>query len=354
MAKAKKGVKPSGLYKRNSSPIWWVDITKPDGKRLRQSTETDDMKKAMEYRDKLKAQLWEEKKLGKMPEHLYEDAVKRFLKECRVDGLAESTIEDYERQLGWWGQEYFNGRHISTITKGEIMEGVYAKAEEKSQATANRYLAPIRAMLYRAVDPWGWLKQAPTRFKQFSEHKFARKRNLKPDEIMRLADELPEHQRDMFLFSVATGLRVANVVGLQWHWIDMQKRVITIPGEAVKNREEFEVSLNETALSIIRRQIGKHQEFVFTYKGNPILQPNTKAWRNGLKRAGIEDYRYHDNRHTFATNLRRVGVDLGDIQDLGGWKTEAMVRRYATADMDVLAEKSKMLDSVLSQIRHTA
>lgn len=354
MAKAKKAVKPTGLYRRNDSPVWWVDITTPDGKRHRASTGTEDVKAAMEYRDRLKVQLWEEKKLGKLPEYLWEDAVKRFLKELKVDGRDDYTIYKYEKQLQWWGEKYFGGKPISTITKGDIMEGIYAKAEETSPATANRYLAPIRAMLYRAVDPWGWLKQSPTRFKQFSEQKFARKRSLKPDEIVRLAEELPEHQSDMFLFSVATGLRVRNVVGLKWQWIDMQRRVITIPGAHIKNREDFEVALNESALAIIRRQIGKHTEHVFTYRGKPINQPNGEAWRNALKRAGIEDYRYHDNRHTFATNLRRAGVDLGDIKDLGGWKTDAMVRRYATPDLEVLREKSKMLDSVLSQIRHKA
>jgi integrase len=68
---------------------------------------------------------------------------------------------------------------------------------------------------------------------------------------------------------------------------------------------------------------------VFTYEGNYIIQVSTKAWWNALERAGIKDFRWHDLRHTWATWLRQAGAPTHSLQRLGGWKTLAMVERYA-------------------------
>ena len=92
--------------------------------------------------------------------------------------------------------------------------------------------------------------------------------------------------------------------------------------------------LNDLAMEVLVAQVGKHAEFVFTYAGAPIKTVSTKAWTNAKKRAGISNYRFHDNRHTWASWLRQRGVPLEDLQELGGWQTEAMVKRYAHIEAD--------------------
>jgi integrase len=338
------------LVKRGA--VWHVNIRRPDGSRDRHSTGTSDKQKAREYHDRLVAQYWEQARFGAKPERRWEEGVKRYLDECRVDGLAESTVRNYEQQLKWWGDEYFAGKNLSEVSKGKIMEGVYRIAKDRSQSTANRYLAPIRSMLYRAAGDWEWLDKAPAKFKQFDESGNARTRALSPDEIKAVADELPPHQREMFLFSVATGLRQANVKKLQWTWIDLQQRLLRVPKQEFKNRTELVIPLNESAIRILRSRLGKHSTFVFTYLGSPVENVNTRAWRKALQRAGVEDYRNHDNRHTWAHTLRREGVALEDIQDLGGWKDPKMVRRYATPDMNALAQRASRIDGVLTQTEH--
>lgn len=89
-------------------------------------------------------------------------------------------------------------------------------------------------------------------------------------------------------FSLATGLRKANVIGLRWKNVDLVRRHAFVSASQSKTRTAIPVPLNAEAAAIIARQIGKHIEFVFTYEGNPVKQCNTAAWRKALKRAKIE------------------------------------------------------------------
>ena len=131
------------------------------------------------------------------------------------------------------------------------------------------------------------------------------------------------------LFALATGLRQGNITGLTWDRVDLSRRIITIEHGDTKNGEALGVPLNDLALSVLERQSGGHPTRVFTYQGKPIRQVNTKAWKNAVKRAGIKDYRWHDLRHTWASWLRQNDVPTWVLQELGGWKSEVMVRRYA-------------------------
>jgi len=78
-------------------------------------------------------------------------------------------------------------------------------------------------------------------------------------------------------------------------------------------------------MEVLERQKGKHSSRVFTYRGEPFKAANTKAWKAALERAGIEDFRWHDLRHTWATWQRQAGTPKHELQRLGGWKTASMV-----------------------------
>ena len=133
----------------------------------------------------------------------------------------------------------------------------------------------------------------------------------------------------MVEFSLATGLRKANVTGLLWSQVDLEKRVAWIHPDQAKARRAIPVPLNAEAVLLIREQIGKHETYVFTYRGSKITQVNTKAWHKALERAGIDDFRWHDLRHTWASWHAQNGTPLNVLQELGGWESPEMVRRYA-------------------------
>ncbi|ESS71257.1 integrase Int [Methyloglobulus morosus KoM1] len=122
----------------------------------------------------------------------------------------------------------------------------------------------------------------------------------------------------MVRFSLETGLRQANVTGLQWTQVDLVRRCAWIHPDQAKARRAISVPLSKTAVVILREQMGKHETKVFTYSGKPITQVNTKAWRQALSRAGIDNFRWYDLRHTWASWHVQAGTPLHVLQELGG------------------------------------
>jgi integrase len=111
--------------------------------------------------------------------------------------------------------------------------------------------------------------------------------------------------------------------------VDLVRRVAWIEAEDSKNGEPIGVYLNRDAAQVFREQVGKHLVFVFTYRGKPVKQTSTKAWYAALERAGIDDFRWHDWRHTWAGWHVQNGTPLYALQEQGAWQNSSMVRRYA-------------------------
>ena len=229
-------------------------------------------------------------------------------------------------------------REIDRELIGSIGE---IKAKEASTSTANRILALIRSILRKAMLDWEWLDKVP-RIRLYKEAK-RRVRWLTSAQVATLLKELAPHQRDMGLFALATGLRQGNVLKLEWSQVDMVRHVCWIHADQAKARKAIHVPLNSVALAVLTQQVGKHPQRVFTYRGNPVAWANTKSWQNALKRAGIEDFRWHDLRHTWASWLAQLGTPLNVLQELGGWESETMVRRYAHLAPAQLIEHSEKM-----------
>ena len=142
-------------------------------------------------------------------------------------------------------------------------------------------------------------------------------------------DELPSHLVHPMIFALSTGLRQSNVCTLRWENVDIKRRVAWVYADQVKNGEDLHISLNDAAMSVIYARRWMHREFVFTYQGKPLQRLSTRAWYKAMERAGSQNFRWHDLRHTWASWLVQKGVPLYAVQEMGGWKTASMVRRYA-------------------------
>jgi integrase len=171
-------------------------------------------------------------------------------------------------------------------------------SSDVSNATVNRMLAVLRGILNRAVKEWEWIDKSP--HIRLLPEPTRRVRWLTLDEATAVLAELPVHLADMMQFTLSTGLRESNVTGLEGSQIDRQKQCAWIHADQAKSNKSIAVPLNAEAMATIRRQIGKNETFVFTYKNEPVTRANNHAWHKALKRAGIEDFRWHDLRHTWA------------------------------------------------------
>ncbi|EPU3839107.1 site-specific integrase [Providencia stuartii] len=368
------------MFRRNKT--WYADITIPGGKRIKQSLGTEDKRQAQELHDRLRADLWRVDKLGDYPDITFEEVCVRWLEE-KSD---KKSLDTDKSLLGFW-VEQFAGILLKDITASKIYTAVsklqnraalnrwLAKKEAcikqgkdipvyvpkpVSQATKSSYLALIKSILRAAEREWKWLDKAPVI--KVNQPKNKRIRWLEPHEAARLILECPEPLKSVVRFALATGLRRSNIINLEWQQIDMQRKVAWIYPEDSKSGKAIGVALNDTACQVLRDQIGNHHKWVFvhkeaTYKSDGTMTPairkmrvdNNRSWNSALRRAGINDFRFHDLRHTWASWLVQAGVPLSALQEMGGWESIEMVRRYAHLAPNHLTEHARRIDAIFGE-----
>jgi integrase len=288
--------------------------------------------------------MWRQHQFGVKPKqrHTWQEAVIRYL-QLKEGTKWESGLKTNLRDLHHWlGKLYvdeIDAELISRITferKAWKPRSNKGKGETVKNSTVNRMLRTLNAVLKLAHESWGWIDRKPKI--PLLKEATTEVTWLTKEEVQRLRDEMPHHQKQMMLFSVLTGLRESNVTRLTWKQIHWESKRIVFSHIVMKNGKPLSIPLNDAVMDILREEIGKHPEFVFTYRGSPIQRANTRAFKKALTRAGIAPMPWHKLRHTFASWHRQAKTPLDIIQELGGWKSEEMVKRYAHLNVDHLAE----------------
>jgi integrase len=293
----------------------------------------------------LKADLWRVLHVGDKPKHTFDEAALRWIKEMgHKRSLADDKLK--MRRL----RPFLQHLGVHQITADICHDVVNKAAPRVSHATKNRYLAWLRAVLNKAEKEWQWIDKAPHIGLQAESKR--RIRWITPAEAQRLMDCLPTHLVPIVQFALATGLRKANVYGLRWDQIDMTRRTAWIHPDEAKAGRAIGVPLNQMAADAIRSQLGKHQDFVFTFRGRR-LTGHGSGFDEACRKAGLENFRFHDLRHTWASWLIQSGVGLAELQELGGWESVEMVRRYAHLAPEHLHKHSRHIDGMMTNFRHT-
>ena len=333
--------KSPGLFKRGD--YWHIDKA-VFGCRIRESTGTGNLEEAEKYFAKRIEEVRQASVFGVRPKRTFMEAAIKFLDENQHKRSIRSDAGRLRVLV-----EYIGKLSIDSLHMGILQPFIEARRKEKIKTrTINHGLQVVRRILNLAATEWidefgmTWLVSAP-KIKLLPETDLRKPYPLSWDEQHLLFAQLPEHLERMALFAVNTGCREQEVCNLQWNWeIKIPEMphlmVFIIPPELVKNGEERLVVCNHSAKEAVDSQRGKHDQYVFTFKNEPVTRMHNTAWQSARKRAGLEYVRVHDLKHTFGRRLRSVGVSFEDRQDLLGHRSGRITTHYSSAELQNLYE----------------
>jgi integrase len=322
-----------GLYKRGRSGIWWMSFIYR-GEQVRQSTETIDRKLAQRIYDKVKGEIAENRWFEKLPgeEKTFGEMMEKYLNgHSAMNKAPSSHIRD--KSLANHLLASFEGLTLIDITPKLIAEYKTKRREEgASPRTVNYELTLMSHAFNLAIKEWEWCKENPVRKVSKERVNNLRVRWLTLEEEEALLKESPRWLQEMIAFSINTGLRQGEILNLQWPQIDRFRKTMTIFEQ--KNKGKDTLPLNEKALEVLKARTKvrhiKNNYVFYSANGTPIDASNLRRiFYSATQKAQIEDFHWHDLRHTFATRLVQAGVDIYTVQKLGRWKNISMVMRYA-------------------------
>jgi len=257
---------------------------------------------------------------------------KEFFGEILVDDIKPSMVEKYREER----------------LQQRSYRGKYPSRQKVTPASVNKEVSVLKRIFNLAIREDLAVKNPCWKVERLQENN-ERKRILSKDELDSLLALLPQHARDIVLTAYYTGMRSAEIFNLTWDKVNLEKGYIELAAEDTKTRRPRRVYLTEAVMEIllrlskVRHLSHKH---VFTYKGKPIKSIKT-CFTNACKKAGIEDFRFHDLRHTFNTMMRKAGVPKSVIMSLTGHRTSAMFDRYNTVDDEDAREAISRLENYL-------
>lgn len=318
-----------GVFKRGR--IWYISYY-ANGRRCKEAY--GENKKAAEMAlHKRKAEIAEGRFLDvrKKEKIKFEDLAKEFIelhsklnKRPRVARRDQFLIN----RLG----ASFNGKYLYEITPQDIERYKAERIKDVAPATVNRELACLKCMYNKAIT-WGKADDNPVRKVKLFRENNQRLRYLEKEEIKKLLDNAAPHLRPILIVALFTGMRKSEILGLQWKDINFEQGIIYLL--QTKNGERREVLMSD----IVKRAliaVPKHPDgpYIFCNENGKPYTKVTKSFDTTLKKCGIINFRFHDLRHTFASQLVMSGVDIKTVQELMGHKSIEMTLRYSHLSPD--------------------
>ncbi len=263
--------------------------------------------------------------------HTLADLIDRYV--ANVLPAKPKSEAKQRSQLNWWKREI--GEYVlANVTPALIAEYRDHLGRTRAAGTVNRYLAALSHAFTMAVKEWGWVDMNPVRNVRRPREPRGRVRFLSDEERERLLTACRESARPalypVVLLAVSTGARQGELLSLRWSDVDLKQGVLRF--EDTKNGERRAVPVAGMALAELRRW-GKVRridtDFVFPHPNKPNPLDIRPAWEAARGAAELQNFRFHDLRHTAASYLAMSSATLAEIAEILGHKTLAMVKRYS-------------------------
>ncbi len=245
-----------------------------------------------------------------------------------------------ERQLRWW-REQLGDLTLADVKPTLIAErrdrlasGLTSRGKTRSPATVNRYLAVLSHAFTVAVKEWGWMEDNPLRKVTRVKEPKGRVRYLTDEERVQLLQECQKSSSrylyPVVVLALSTGARQGEIMNLRWSVVDLERGLASL--HETKNSESRSLPLTGLSLELLRdlRKVRRiDTDLIFAREDGKKPANLRKPWLRAVRDAGIEDFRFHDLRHSAASYLAMNGATLAEIASVLGHKTLQMVKRYS-------------------------
>jgi integrase len=282
------------------------------------------------------------------------EAIDRYLESVLPKKSANAT--NTIRHLNWWKKQ-LGGFALSAIRphmisekRDELSMGIVRGNQVRNPATVVRYLSHLSHLFTIACKEWEWVLENPVKWVTKPSVSPGRIRYLEKEEIKKLL-ECTKQSKSKELYAVVvialgTGMRLSEIMNLRWNQVDITNEIIKLPTS--KNGDPRFIPMKGLVLDVVKAKGEKPGikagEFLFPAPSNPKQPVDIhSAWETAIKKSGIQDFRFHDLRHTTASHLAMSGKGLHDIASLLGHKDLQVTRRYAHLSN---AHKAKMVSEL--------
>ena len=318
----------ASLYRRNGSSIWWVRF-QHNGTRVQRSSGKSRKADALRFLAKAVEEERLRQEQGFLKVRL--GALCERYTELHLPVLKPRTRANYVTHLAVLKAHFGEDRYVDELRKAHVAGFIseLKKAGLKTP-TIRRYLATLSSLLSFA-ERSGWVLQNPILHldKRAIPEAQPRTRFLSRDEYRRLLAASSPHLRPLIEMAVETGMRLEELLSLKWEQVDLDRREVRLT--VTKSSQPRVIPLSERAVAVLvagtRGRRASPYVFINSATGERYRRIQ-RPFRTVCRRVGLQDLRFHDLRHTFASWAVQSGVDLYPLSRILGHSTLQMTARY--------------------------
>jgi len=279
------------------------------------------------------------------------NTIDRYIKQFQSSQAKKAQLEWWKNRIGYY--------LLSDITPAIIAEGrdellitPTNKEKQRSSSTVVRYIAALSHVFTIAVKEYGWIETSPVANVTKPKEPPGRVRFLGDEERNRLLLACKESKSPylylVVILAISTGMRHGEIMTLTWPQIDLFRKQIIL--EKTKNKSHRVIPLARLAFELLTQHLQqKKVASNLLFPGKNFSHPIDlrKPWIKALKEANINDFRFHDLRHSAASYMAMSGSSLTEIGILLGHKRLDVTKRYTHLTEKHLSKAVEKMNEVI-------
>lgn len=327
------------------------DFVDPSGRRIQKSLKTKDEKIAIQRVMKMKTEAYEKGyfEMKRPVKMLFSELANKVLEYVKSE--RERSYRKFYMPIMKHLIEFFGKKYLSEITSILVTQYQSIRKGKVSDSTINQELKILKRSFNLAIK-WSIAQTNPVKGVEFFKEPKGRVRFLTKEEINHLLDCCKGYLYEIVLIALHTGMRKGEIFNLRWGNIDLANRLIIL--DKTKNDEIRQIPMSNTVYSILftkyREKVRDENEYVFANRNGSSYTDIRKSYNKVLTSVGIKNFRFHDLRHTFASQLVMSGVDILSVKKLMGHKKIQTTLVYSHLAPEYMKDTVTKLEKHLAEV----